>query len=991
MFDPYRKWLGIPPKDQPPNHYRLLGVELFESDLDVIEGAAERQMNFVRQYQSGEYATAAAKILNELAIARLCLLKPATKTAYDKKLRSDQARLSAAEQQFSDVAFDDLQPAPRKRTRKPKPVSANQSLLIGGGIAALIIVLAVVMLPRGRRNPSVDQSSTITAATPAPSIEKPTPPAKIDPPSPDSLLWTEPKLVAERAGNPIDLMKSVDIARDVALGEWKQTATALIAAPHSRLYVPGKLPDDYQINLVARRLDGTQGLFVGFMMAGRQGVAIVDAWGSTVSGLYVDGREVNDNSTTFRSKPLADHTIQIAITIHPGHFHMAVDGKTITNWHGNPEQLSLFFGLGSRESLFFATADSGFVIESATLVPIKPEPPYPRPDRLTDSVDVQSLIDLDRDTQRGIWGANKGKISSPEGLGQVCLPVMVPEEYTLSTKVLRPESAGGEPTVMFGLIAGQSRCRITLKSDEGVALDMIDGRRWNENGTRLEVPFCRPGVPAQVDFTVTKQGVRMEVDGKTFIDWQGDFWRLSSPDEWATADHRKLFIATKSHFQFSDIKLGPPKPARPFPRHDKITTDRPLDLLSIIDPVRDANQGTWTSEGHVLRTMADPAFEYSKLAIPVDVPEEYLLTMQVAREAGGPHNDEALCLLLPFGNSRAGLVIDGHHSQFTGFDLSKSDFASNPTTFKGTVISPDAATEIEIQVRKNGVKISSAGRQIVDWSGNPANFTVQPRHAGPGRGISLGAWKQRFRFEKLEIRALPPTSLAAIPALPADGNLLPVIDIARDVREGTWTIGAEGLQSPDQYMISRLRIPFTPPSKYALELMVERRGGVSDLLIGLPIDGRPCLVAFDGSFGKRAGLELVDGHWIYDAANFTARGTDSHLLPQGQRVNVTCFVLPDTLVVNCGDREIVRWHGDARRLSLAHRYLPPNYSDEDQKLLWLGSWATNFRITNLILRPLTTDEITELSTSFTGVSPTTSQSAVPLTTRAKMTESSNRN
>lgn len=27
-FDPYHQWLGIPPKDQPPNHYRLLGVSL---------------------------------------------------------------------------------------------------------------------------------------------------------------------------------------------------------------------------------------------------------------------------------------------------------------------------------------------------------------------------------------------------------------------------------------------------------------------------------------------------------------------------------------------------------------------------------------------------------------------------------------------------------------------------------------------------------------------------------------------------------------------------------------------------------------------------------------------------------------------------------------------------------------------------------------------------------------------------------------------------
>ena len=42
MFDPYRKWLGIPPKDQPPNHYRLLGLELFETDPDTQD---ERKSN----------------------------------------------------------------------------------------------------------------------------------------------------------------------------------------------------------------------------------------------------------------------------------------------------------------------------------------------------------------------------------------------------------------------------------------------------------------------------------------------------------------------------------------------------------------------------------------------------------------------------------------------------------------------------------------------------------------------------------------------------------------------------------------------------------------------------------------------------------------------------------------------------------------------------------------------------------------------------------
>jgi hypothetical protein len=43
-FDPYHKWLGIPSREQPPNHYRLLGISLFESDPDVIDAAANRQM-----------------------------------------------------------------------------------------------------------------------------------------------------------------------------------------------------------------------------------------------------------------------------------------------------------------------------------------------------------------------------------------------------------------------------------------------------------------------------------------------------------------------------------------------------------------------------------------------------------------------------------------------------------------------------------------------------------------------------------------------------------------------------------------------------------------------------------------------------------------------------------------------------------------------------------------------------------------------------------
>jgi hypothetical protein len=65
MFDPYYKWLGIPPKDQPPDHYRLLGIDLFESDPDVIDAAANRLMAYLQGCATGPQVALSQKLLNE--------------------------------------------------------------------------------------------------------------------------------------------------------------------------------------------------------------------------------------------------------------------------------------------------------------------------------------------------------------------------------------------------------------------------------------------------------------------------------------------------------------------------------------------------------------------------------------------------------------------------------------------------------------------------------------------------------------------------------------------------------------------------------------------------------------------------------------------------------------------------------------------------------------------------------------------------------------
>jgi hypothetical protein len=88
-FDPYLHWLAIRDPKRPPNHYRMLGIDPFESDPEVILNAADRQMTHVRRFQGGKHSAESQRLLNELAAAKICLLNPEKKAVYDTALRAE--------------------------------------------------------------------------------------------------------------------------------------------------------------------------------------------------------------------------------------------------------------------------------------------------------------------------------------------------------------------------------------------------------------------------------------------------------------------------------------------------------------------------------------------------------------------------------------------------------------------------------------------------------------------------------------------------------------------------------------------------------------------------------------------------------------------------------------------------------------------------------------------------------------------------------------
>lgn len=144
-FDPYHKWLGISPKDQPPHHYRLLGIDLFESDPDVINTASSQRMMHVKTFQIGKHSALSQKLLNEIAGATVCLLNTEKKRVYDAALR---AKLDVG-------PITQSPPLPRPFTSPPDPTAdSTGELQLELDLSSLSVPPPMPRMPRAARSSS---------------------------------------------------------------------------------------------------------------------------------------------------------------------------------------------------------------------------------------------------------------------------------------------------------------------------------------------------------------------------------------------------------------------------------------------------------------------------------------------------------------------------------------------------------------------------------------------------------------------------------------------------------------------------------------------------------------------------------------------------------------------------------------------------------------------------------------------------------------------
>ena len=370
-FDPYHLWLGIPPKDQPPNHYRLLAIELFESDGDVIDAAANRQMVYLKQMSSGAESELSQRLLNEIAAARLCLLNPKAREEYDRELRGR--------------AFP-----------SPAPWHSRRVLIGAASLAAGVVAFGVYWFSRSDPALKPVIASQEVAAAPTVVVDDTTAAAEPDS-TPDELTESlefedEGESVGDSRNSafvarsvppltePIDLLARIEPERDAYEGVWKKEGNALFspATPYARLVLPADVPQQYQLTAVVRRLRGGEAQMLGFTLVaqGRRFLLMLDSrpGNKLVSGLTrLDGKRFVDNETARTGRVIrgpGPHRINIKVWTTGIEVH--VDSTRIVNWRGDFERLTL----GSRwitpqkDKLCLCTWKAQFVFDELRLEPL---------------------------------------------------------------------------------------------------------------------------------------------------------------------------------------------------------------------------------------------------------------------------------------------------------------------------------------------------------------------------------------------------------------------------------------------------------------------------------------------------------------------------------------------------------------------------------------------------------------------------------------------
>ena len=582
-FDPYHKWLGIPQRDQPPNHYRLLGIPLYEDDVQVVESAADRQMAFLRKFQTGEHSADGLKLLNEVSRARICLLKSEAKAAYDESLRAVLNQPVTATPSSVTLASTGI----------ILPVWATPAVLGGAGAAIAILVIGIVfwslpsstpkpaghdvaapaalesapetpMKPGDQAPTTVAQASTVVTKPEAVKKGQPDDNApKLTMVSPDTgpqpaetsgktktLSKNQP---AAGTGTPtkpqapatkivpgtVNLLARINVDQHRIAGQWTSGNQQLESSSEgpTRLGVPYIVPDEYDLTLKVERTTGKRGFGLVFPVQGHPAQLLVDVQGATQTRLAKGGSGNSSDEPVFEGQVLEmERPVELLLQVRRGRIAVAANGKEILKWKGDAASfvtsLNETFSNPRERELMLVSLGSSFRVSKLELTPPQKTAPSAADDN---AVNLLSLINPQRDAPAGNWAFKDGVlVGASPGPSQAIL-IEVPYEPTVAEyDLIISATREGVGAWTVGLQVQGSPCVFlmnTLENMELYGLSDVDGKPGAQNETTKYMAGLPKGTPFEIRCRVRQKSVAADANGETVVDWKGDVSRLTMPQD----------------------------------------------------------------------------------------------------------------------------------------------------------------------------------------------------------------------------------------------------------------------------------------------------------------------------------------------------------------------------------------------------------------------------------------------------------------------------
>jgi predicted Ser/Thr protein kinase len=184
-------------------------------------------------------------------------------------------------------------------------------------------------------------------------------------------------------------------------------------------------------------------------------------------------------------------------------------------------------------------------------------------------------------------------------------------------------------------------------------------------------------------------------------------------------------------------------------------TGEPNNLLTAIDPKRDAISGPWIKAGGEL---ISPKERNACVILPVEfIPDEYQLTIEAERVSGTNN----LSLFLVYGGKEAHVVLDSDARGVicSGLNVLNGKYVhENPTTFRKPVLPQGKAVTIVCTVQNERIRVDADGESIIDWNCLPGSFSHDRNWTSPlpGGKFAIGGWESVFKISRISLQPFAP-------------------------------------------------------------------------------------------------------------------------------------------------------------------------------------------------------------------------------------------